>query len=60
MDTKTLNDVCRQMHPNRNQFTYKYIKSKRRQRSGNGAIRKKLPLRKPRWEKTKLTIRYLC
>ena len=30
-----------------------------RQRSGKGAIRKKLPLQKPRWEKTKLTIRYL-
>ena len=30
-----------------------------RQRSGKGAIRKRLPLQKPRWEKTKLTIRYL-
>ena len=26
------------------------------QLSGNGAIRKKVPLQKPRWEKTKLTI----
>ena len=34
-------------------------KSKSRQRSGNGAIRKKFPLQKPRWEKTKLTISYL-
>ena len=34
-------------------------KSTSRQRSGNGAIRKRLPLQKPRWEKTKLTIRYL-
>ena len=29
-----------------------------RQRSGKGAIRKRFPLQKPRWEKTKLTIRY--
>ena len=34
-------------------------KSTSRQRSGKGAIRKRLPLQKPRWEKTKLTIRYL-
>ena len=30
-----------------------------RQRSGKGAIRKRFPLQKPRWEKPKLTIRYL-
>ena len=30
-----------------------------RQRSGKGAIRKRFPLQKPRWEKTKPTIRYL-
>ena len=30
-----------------------------RQRSGKGTIRKRFPLQKPRWEKTKLTIRYL-
>ena len=30
-----------------------------KQRSGKGAIRKRFPLQKPRWEKTKLTIRYL-
>ena len=30
-----------------------------RQRSGKGAISKRFPLQKPRWEKTKLTIRYL-
>ena len=30
-----------------------------RQRPGKGAIRKRFPLQKPRWEKTKLTIRYL-
>ena len=30
-----------------------------RQRSGKGAIRKRFTLQKPRWEKTKLTIRYL-
>ena len=30
-----------------------------RQRSGKGAIRKRFPLQNPRWEKTKLTIRYL-
>ena len=32
---------------------------KSRQRSGKGAIRKRFPLQKPRWEKTKLTIRNL-
>ena len=30
-----------------------------RQRSGKGAIRKRFPLQKPRWEKTKPTIRHL-
>ena len=30
-----------------------------RQISGKGAIRKRFPLQKPRWEKTELTIRYL-
>ena len=30
-----------------------------RHRSGKGAIRKRFPLQKPRWEKTKLPIRYL-
>ena len=30
-----------------------------RQRSGKGATRKRFPHQKPRWEKTKLTIRYL-
>ena len=30
-----------------------------RQRSGKGAIRKRFPLQKPRWEKTKLTIGHL-
>ena len=30
-----------------------------RQRSGKGAIRERFPLQKPRWEKTKVTIRYL-
>ena len=34
------------------------IKGKSRQLSVNGAIRKNLPLQKPRWEKTKLTVRY--
>ena len=34
-------------------------KSTSRQRSGKGAIRKRFPLQKPRWEKNKLTIRYL-
>ena len=27
--------------------------------TSKGAIRKRFPLQKPRWEKTKLTIRYL-
>ena len=30
-----------------------------RQRSGKGAIRKRFPLQKPRWEKNKPTIRHL-
>ena len=34
-------------------------KSTSRSRSGKCAIRKRLPLQKTRWEKTKLTIRYL-
>ena len=34
-------------------------KSTSRQRSGKCAIRKRFPLQKPRWEKTKLTIGYL-
>ena len=34
-------------------------KRKSRQRSGKGAIRKRFPLQKPRWGKTKITIRYL-
>ena len=38
---------------------YVIEKSTSRQRSGKCAIRKRLPLQKPRWEKTKLTIRYL-
>ena len=37
----------------------KLEKGTSRQRSGKGAIRKRFPLQKPRWEKTKLTIRYL-
>ena len=35
--------------------TYKCLKGT----VGKGAIRKRFPLQKPRWEKTKLTIRYL-
>ena len=35
------------------------LKSTSRQISGKGAIRKRFPLQKPRWEKTKFTIRYL-
>ena len=35
------------------------LKGTSRQRSGKGAIRKRFPLQKPRWEKTKPTIRYL-
>ena len=34
-------------------------KSTSRQRPGKDAIRKRFPLQKPRWENTKLTIRYL-
>ena len=49
--TNTLNDLV-----------LDYVKGEKgtsRQRSGKGAIRKRFPLQKPRWEKTKLTIRYL-
>ena len=35
------------------------LKGTSRQRSGKGVIRKRSPLQKPRWEKTKLTIRHL-
>ena len=35
------------------------LKGTSRQRSGKGAIRKRFPLQKPRWEKTKPTARYL-
>ena len=41
------------------QSILKEQKGTSRQRSGKGAIRKRFPLQKPRWEKTKLTIRYL-
>ena len=34
------------------------LKGTSRQRSGKGAVRKRFPLQKPRWEKTKRTIRY--
>ena len=37
----------------------KLKKGTSRQRSGKGAIRKRFPLQKPRWEKTKPTTRYL-
>ena len=40
-------------------FNKSLEKGTSRQRSGKGAIRKRFPLQKPRWEKTKLTIRYL-
>ena len=40
-------------------YLKKMKKGTSRQRSGKGAIRKRFPLQKPRWEKTKLTIRYL-
>ena len=35
------------------------IKKGTSRQRGKGAIRKRFPLQKPRWEKTKLTIRYL-
>ena len=40
-------------------FTSSDQKGTSRQRSGKGAIRKRFPLQKPWWEKTKPTIRYL-
>ena len=42
----------------RNFSAEKKLKGTSRQRSGKGAIRKRYPLQKPRWEETKLTIRY--
>ena len=42
-----------------NSLYFKSEKGTSRQRSGKGAIRKRFPLQKPRWEKTKLTIRHL-
>ena len=55
--------IRRQQHK---KFKHQDIKQKEppqkgtsRQRSGKGAIRKRLPLQKPRWEKTKPTIRHL-
>ena len=44
---------------NRHHKLFNEQKGTSRQRSGKGAIRKRFPLQKPRWEKTKLTIRYL-
>ena len=46
----------RQIHTGKDYYKYKGTS---RQRSGKGAVRKRFPLQKPRWEKTKLTIRYL-
>ena len=52
-------------HPGIREAAYKTIvrpqleKGTSRHRSGKGAIRKRFPLQKPRWEKTKLTIRHL-
>ena len=42
-----------------NKIKIKTEKGTSRQRSGKGAIRKRFPLQKPRWEKTKPTIRHL-
>ena len=53
--TRTLNFIQRNIKT-KNQ---KVREGTSRQRSGKGAIRKRFPLQKPRWEKTKLTIRYL-
>ena len=39
-------------------FEPRHEKGTSRQRSGKGAIRKRFPLQKPRWEKTKPTIRH--
>ena len=46
-------------NPNARSEVLQFIEGTSRQRSGKGAIRKRFPLQKPRWEKTKLTIRYL-
>ena len=52
--------VSSKIYDKRDDFDFDIVKkSTSRQRSGKGAIRKRLPLQKPRWEKTKLTIRYL-
>ena len=53
--------ICKGYHKSRG-FVYitpcRFKKGTSRQRSGKGAIRKRFPLQKPRWEKTKLSIRY--
>ena len=45
--------------PNKLRNVYTIQKDTSRQRSGKGAIRKRFPLQKSRWEKTKLTIRHV-
>ena len=53
---------CLQLHKLLSAISLYYLirqEGTSRQRSGKGAIRKRFPLQKPRWEKTKLTIRYL-
>ena len=51
-----MNFIC---HYVERMFLNDFRISTSRQRSGKGAIRKRFPLQTPRWEKTKLTIRYL-
>ena len=56
---KTFSKFYRRHYELISKYNVGFLKSTSRQRSGKGAIRKRLPLQKPRWEKTKLTIRYL-
>ena len=51
--------MCKKDRLSPDLFNVVLQKGTSRQISGKGAIRKRFPLQKPRWEKTKLTIRYL-
>ena len=45
---------CSSKGASKGMLAYRVSKDTSRQRSGKGAIRKRFPLQKPRWEKTKL------
>ena len=55
-----LNQILRSPYEHHTDAVAFYFKKgTSRKRSGKGAIRKRFPLQKPRWEKTRLTIRHL-